>query len=131
VRLACVPPPQIEQAWGLVGHLIVRAMTHTGMGDAACVYENLIAGQSLLWIAIDGHIAAAAVTELTTAHGRKICTIVACGGDQMQNWLHLIDGLEEYARREGCAATRIIGRRGWLRRLPAYRQKAVIMERAF
>lgn len=105
-------------------------MNRTGMGDAACVYGNLVTGHSLLWVAIDGRINAAAVTELTTADNRKVCTIVACGGDEMQNWLHLIEGLEEYARREGCAATRIIGRRGWLRRLPAYRQRAVIMERS-
>lgn len=130
MQLLCVPPDRAAEAWKLVGHLIARAMRRAGIGDAAPVHAAVMAGSSLLWLAWDGQeITAAAVTELTEARGRKVCTIVACGGNDRARWLHLIEGLEDFARAEGCKATRIIGRKGWSRVLPAYRQTAVILER--
>ena len=39
----------------------------------------------------------------------------------MKLWLHLLDGIEAFARAEGCDAMRIIGRKGWARVLKDYR----------
>src|SRR5581483_2696838 len=44
-------------------------------------------------------------------------------------WLPLIAELEHYARREGCQAMRILGRRGWSRLLPEYRCTRVLLEK--
>lgn len=131
MQLVCIPPSQAKQAWDLVGHHIVQAMKRGGVGDAGPVYADVVAGRSLLWVALDqAGVHATAVTELTEAMGRKLCTIVACGGHARGEWLHLIRGLEDYARAEGCVATRIIGRAGWQRTLPEYRTRALIMEKA-
>lgn len=132
MQLVCIPPHQAKQAWDLVGHFIVRAMERGGVGDAGPVYADVVAGRSLLWVALDQRgVAAAAVTEITEAFGQRICTIVACGGWRVWRWLHLINGLEDYARAEGCARSRIIGRKGWLRLLPGYKAKAIIMDKVF
>src|SRR5215467_14883209 len=40
-----------------------------------------------------------------------------------------IAGLEAYGRREGCAAMRIYGRRGWRKLLPEYRTTRVLLEK--
>jgi hypothetical protein len=127
VELICVRKDQVKQAWDLVSPLIVQAMKRGGMGDAGQVYADVVAGRSLLWLAMGAGVEAAAVTELTEALGRRLCTIVACGGQESQNWLHLIGGLEDYAKHEGCAAMRIIGRKGWTRALPDYRERSVIL----
>jgi hypothetical protein len=130
MRLVCVRPEQVQQAWSIVQPLIVQAMKRGGVGDPGPVYADVVAGRSLLWLACDGsEVVACAITELTEAMGRKLCTIVACGGHARGNWLHLIEGLEDYARQEGCASTRIIGREGWKRVLPDYWQRAVILEK--
>src|SRR6185437_4376503 len=90
--------------------------------------REVAAGLQVLWLAHNAtSIEAAAVTQLTEEAGRKVCTIVACGGDGRERWLSLIAGLEHYAKAEGCTATRIIGRRGWERVLRAYRVKSVTM----
>ena len=87
-------------------------------------------GNALLWLAWNGEkIKAAAVTELGIANGEKFCTIVACGGHERAQWLPLLAGLEAYGRREGCAAMRIYGRRGWLKLLPEYRTTRVLLEK--
>lgn len=105
-------------------------MKRGGMGDAGQVYADVVAGRSLLWVAWDGQeIKGAAVTDLSEAMGRKLCTIVAYGGPGYRSFLQLLEGLEDYAGREGCVAMRIIGREGWKRALPDYRQRAVILEK--
>src|SRR5262252_1678664 len=95
---------------------------------------RLRAGTALLWLAWDGErILAAAVTELAhedCAKDRaKVCTIVACAGEDFARFGHLIAGLEAHARAEGCARMRICGRRGWQRRLPGYALARVVIEK--
>jgi hypothetical protein len=131
VNLACIDPAIVSQVWPHVSHLIRRAMKRGDMGLFGPVEMDVLAGRALLWIATDGTaIEAAAVTQLERTETRKVCTIVACGGAHMRQWLHLIEGIEKFARAEGCNATRIIGRKGWQRMLKDYRATRVILEKA-
>ena len=70
------------------------------------------------------------VTQIITQDERKICMIVACGGEDAQAWVHLIGKIEAYAKAEGCELMRIVGRKGWIHMLPEYRQSRVILEKA-
>jgi hypothetical protein len=129
-RLICVGPSRVAALWPFARSLIASAMRRGGISDFSAVERDVLGGSALLWLAWDGEeIAAAAVTELAVVHGRKICTIVACGGRARSRWLHLIADLETFARREGCRATRICGRRGWSRVLPDYHATRVILEK--
>ena len=92
-------------------------------------------------------IAAAAVTDLHETEWRKVCVVVACGAPRREGgdrgrgqpagmgpregggWLTLLDGIEDYARKAGCSAVRIMGRKGWARVLTSYRAKRIILER--
>ena len=104
-------------------------------------------------------VQAAAVTELHRTEWRKVCVIVACGapsgclrrahGIGVHTRLRglLLRGLrirgpricaaglgssrtiEEFARAEGCSATRIMGRKGWARVLASYRTKRIVLEK--
>jgi hypothetical protein len=47
----------------------------------------------------------------------------------MRRWLRLLEGIEDFARAEGCEATRIIGRRGWARVLTSYQTKRIVLEK--
>ncbi len=86
----------------------------------------MLDGLFLLWIVIDqSKITAACVTSLVG----DACEIVATSGTGVNNWVHLIEGIEKYARAEGQVRVRIIGRKGWARLLPDYKQTAVVLER--
>jgi hypothetical protein len=129
-KLICVGPSRVHALWPFAKPLIEAAMRRGGISDFSGVERDVLAGASLLWLVWDGQeIVAAAVTELALVQGRKICTIVACGGRERRRWLHLLADLEDFARNEGCQATRLYGRRGWLRALPDYRATRVILEK--
>jgi hypothetical protein len=128
--LVCVDPARTHEVWPHVAPLIARAMRRGGLSAAADVARDLAAGTALLWLAWDGErILAAAVTALELVEGEKLCTIVACGGEGFARFGPLIGGLERYARAEGCARMRICGRKGWVRLLPDYRVRRVIIEK--
>ncbi len=129
VIAVCVDPSKVSQVWPFVSLLIKRAMER-GTGDFQSVEEDVKAGRALLWLAWDSvNVLAAAVTQLTTHNSLKVCTIVACGGEDRERWLFLIGTLENYAKDEACARVRIIGRRGWTKALEGYRVRSVILEK--
>jgi hypothetical protein len=132
MRIACVDPALVHRVWPLVSHLIRAAMQRGDIGSYRPVEEAVLAGRALVWLATDGQaIHAAAVTELHQTEWRKVCEIVACGGNDRARWLHLIETIEDFARAEGCSATRIIGRKGWARVLASkhYRTKRIVLEK--
>jgi len=122
----CVGPDHIRSIWPHVRETVKRAIDR-GYTDWSCVEPNLFDGLWLLWIAWDGEeIKGACVTSLAG----DACEIIACAGHDIRSWGHLIEEIEQYARNEGRKRTRIIGRQGWIRVLPEYKLKAVVLERA-
>jgi len=129
-ELACVPPHDIGQLWPHMAHFIRRAMEKGGMGRFEDVERDVLTENAYLWVAIeDGGILAAAVTQVTDPKDCRLCTIVACGGHDWERFGHLIEGLEKYARAEGCTRIEIAGRPGWLRRLPDYKLAKVVIRK--
>lgn len=115
--------------WGQVRPLILEA-ARRGAGDIFTIESGLLNGPDLLWLAWDGkEILAAAVTSLGIVNNEKICTIVACGGEGWTRFGHLIEGLEKFAKDEGCKRVRINGRPGWQRALSGYRIAQVVIEK--
>jgi hypothetical protein len=130
VRLVCVPPDQAAAVWPHVRALIHAAIKRGDLSSFRPVEASVLAGDALLWLAWDGaQIQAAAVTEQHRTEWRKVCVVVACGGAGVDRWIALLEGIEAYARAAGCAAVRIMGRKGWIRLLGDYRVKRIILEK--
>lgn len=128
--LICVPPDRVAEVWPHVRHWIQAAMERADISSFARVEADALSGANLLWIATDGQsISAAALTDIQDTGRRKVCLLVANGGERMKDWIHLISGLEDYAKAEGCTAMRIVGPAAWTRVLDGYRERAVILER--
>jgi hypothetical protein len=128
----CVDPKFIPQGWALAAPLLAPAMKRGGLGSFAELERGVLYGNSLLWLAIEegaGAVIAAVVTDLVITEADKVCLICACGGVRLRSWLHLLALIEGFARREGCTAVRLAGRKGWARVLPHYSQNHVILER--
>src|SRR5947209_9285100 len=155
-HLICVDPARVHEFWPHARALIKTAMEKGDISPFAGVEHAVRTGNALLWLAWDAparRIAAAAVTELQQVGVRKFCLIVACGAPSLPSpaqrvedarkradaggglgggpgrWLTLLAPIEGYARAEGCAAMRIMGREGWARILPDYRRKRIILEK--
>jgi hypothetical protein len=129
-ELICVPPETVPQFWPHCSELIRRAMERGSAGDFPSVERCVLSAKALLWIAWDGsRIISAAVTQIDKFGETKVCTIVACAGSELNNFLPLIGGIEKYAKIEGCELSRIDGRPGWGRVLPSYRIARVTLEK--
>jgi len=128
VRLLCINPDHVHGVWPAVRDLIRRAIERTKLSDFATIEADVLSGKHLLWVAWNGEtVEAATTTQLIKVGERKICVVVACGGSDRARWLPLLDGIEDYARKEGCAEMRIYGRKGWERALDGYRARHVVL----
>lgn len=130
VKLVCVDPKRVHDFWPFAKDKIRSAIEQTGLSAFEDTEYDVLSGDQLLWLAWDDGILAAATTRLALTGGRKVCEIVACGGEDRDKWLPLVKPIETYAENEGCSATRIIGRVGWERVLDGYRREYVILEKS-
>jgi hypothetical protein len=131
-QLICIPLDLVPQIWPRVSGLIYVAIKKGGISSFAPVEQAVRSGRAKLFVAWDGAetILAAAVIEVVSTEFRNaVCEVVACGGKQMERWLHFMNGIEEWARDQGCSAVRVIGRRGWLRALDGYHEKRLVIEK--
>ncbi len=128
--LVCIDPKRVQEVWPAVKHLILRAITRTGLSHTAEVEYDTLYGDGLLWLAWDGRtIKAAATTVLTDTDDGPVCVLTACGGEDMRQWLPLLTKIEAYAKTEGCRCVRIFGRKGWARMLQGYHIAHIVLER--
>lgn len=133
VELVCVDPSKIGEMWPHVAPLLRSAFTRTGFCLFSDLERDVLKGSALVWVAWNGKtIEAAAATALHPTDAGLVCSILACGGAadaNIQNWLPLLRIIEQFAKDEGCNRTRFVGRKGWIRALPDYREKHVVMEK--
>lgn len=91
------------------------------------VFQDCKRGKFHLWIIPEK---AAFVTEIQQYPQERICMIVLCGGEGMQEWVPDADAtLSRYAVSMGCNAMMIVGRRGWSAVAPAYRVQDTVMRK--
>jgi hypothetical protein len=130
VQLLAVDPSLVAGIWPHTRPLVKRAIDRTDLCDFDHIEREVLSGLQQLWIGWNGTaIQVAAVTQLVIVANTKVCILVACAGANRKGWLPLLAGLEQFARNEGCAALRIIGRKGWSRVLEDYPVKYVVMEK--
>lgn len=109
--------------------MAAKAPRKTDMGSLAELDADVLSGRALLWLVHGDGIECVCITRIDRTEHSKVCTILACGGQGRGRWLHLLNGIEQYAKAEGCNSTRLYGRRGWKRALPEYREIGIVMER--
>lgn len=133
VDLICVDRSRLEETWPHVAPLLRRAFTRTGFALFSDLERDVFNGNALVWLAWNGEsIEAAAATALHPTDGGLVCSVLACGGAddaEMKHWLPLLGRIEQFAKQEGCARTRVVGREGWTRALDGYQKKHVVLEK--
>ena len=115
--------------WPDVRHLLIPALQWAAEKTENEVIAELDSGLAQLWIGEDRDARCGVVTCLSRTTRGLVCEIWLMGGRGRRDWLHFIQHIEECARERGCIAIELIGRKGWARVLPGYRQKAIILER--
>jgi hypothetical protein len=129
--MLCVDPDRIDEIWPHVESFIASALWRGPDGDSpADALFELRDRRLLLWIvwaSDEQTILAAATTRLIDVGKGRVCIITACGGRELARWKRAIDEIEKYARAEGCVELRLMGRKGWVRMFPDFREPWTVL----
>lgn len=130
MNLVAVPPGRAAEAWPLAEKYILDVEIKTGLVESTEVRKLVMGGEATMWLAADGTtVVGAGVTRLVKDRCGKVCEIFAWGADDQSKCAPLLKTIEKFARKEGCASVRLMGRRGWARLLSDYRLTAVVLEK--
>lgn len=116
----------VPKAWGFAKPLIAKALKYSrGKFRPNDYYPSLLDGSMQLWINDES----AAITEITNYPHKKICNLVACGGENLAHIRRDLAVIEMWAKANGCSGIRIEGRPGWKATLKDYDMTKVIFEK--
>lgn len=116
--------------WPHVKEHLFSAVRRTDLSHTVDIERDILEGDGLLWLICDGRkIEAAGATLLVRTDKHLVCLITALGGANREKWLPLLSQIEDWARAEGAALVRIMGRPGWGRVLKNYHVSNVVLER--
>jgi hypothetical protein len=131
MQTVAIHPSQLDQAWPVLEPLIARVCAFGGEWHPSKVLISCMNQSAQLWAVFDeSRPVAAAVTEILDKDLRRDCNIWLCAGsysDEARD--SLLREVEDWARRIGCERIQLVGRRGWEKKLPAYRRTRVILEK--
>lgn len=125
VVIVPVPNEDVIQVLPMVTGLLERGVeVDAGRIDIRDVAMSLVNGESQLWLGWDGEKAVAlAVTSIVPYPAFKALSIDVFVGDNRKQWIHRIDTLEEWGRKNGCEKSEIMfARPGWGPLLPDYKK---------
>lgn len=101
--------------------------------DVPGIMQGYLDGRFLIWAAWQQHPPAVKgvwVMRLSTNHrGEKIAWDVVFAGEELHRMMPLLDRIEDALRQQGVHAIRILGRPGWMKRLPHYKRRAILLEK--
>lgn len=104
---------------------------HDGEITLKAVIEKCVTRNWVMWLVIAGtEVLAVTCAELyVDVGGMKRCRLPFCTGDGASRWVHLLETIEGWARREGCQKFDLIARKGWAKHLPDYKLTHVVLEK--
>lgn len=90
------------------------------------IYTDLMTQRMQLWITRP--ILSCAITQIIENQD-KICLILFCGGQFMEDWSHYIEVIENWADNIGCDYVEISGRPGWEKVFPEYKRTSITLRK--
>lgn len=109
---SCYFSHEIPFVWDYVKDLIQRALDEGSDYTLDEIFKGLRSQEMQLWVWQPNEIKAVLVTTIQNNNGRW-CLLLACAGEEMDQWKGFLPHIETWAREKGCDEMRIYGRRGW------------------
>ena len=130
MRLFVLNGDQVESTWNDYRHLFEQFERATGEMTAEQVKAGAIDSTLQIWGLQDSEkVHGVVATEvIQTARGLICCIRAACGSAPRALQARLLDEIGRWARGTGCEAVRLVGRKGWLKRFPLFKQTGVVAE---
>ena len=123
MRLDLIPPELAGEVWPEVESYIASALEREGREHIPSqVLKSIQSGAMQLFIVRDDRdvAIAAAVVAIHEYQDVKRCRVHWCGGTGVEKWIHLLSGIEDWAKAKGCEMVKVTGRDGWLKVLQSH-----------
>ena len=132
MNIFCLGAEQVDDLWPKFGHHIERLERETGLVVAAGIRADLKTADKQLWGYQAGDVVTGvAITSVHKTTRGSVCEIYgACGTESADGQIDSIySSIEQWAKDIGCTRMRVLGRKGWKRRLTGYRETGIILEK--
>ena len=129
-QLRQIPALAVIHEWPRVADLVRQALERgEGSYAEADVAMACMAGAWKLWMVENGfNVTAICITEIVNFPRQRKCLLRYLAGSMEAIEPH-IPAVEDYARREGCQVFEGYARRGFVRRMPDWTERQVIMQK--
>lgn len=123
-----VPKQDIFLIWTKVAPLLQKALD--GTYDIIDVEQGLQDNRFQLFISWNNGIESAVITEIAEYPKAKVLRYVLAGGTNLENWLEEIqEVIEKFAKKNHCTQLEVAGRKGWLKKLKDFKEKAILLSK--
>lgn len=133
MRLEPVPRDLVPPYWPRIAHWLEKLNDrYPPWWRLADPMARCISGHAQLWLIRDDKVIKGVVITQITTDAARVAEVAVVAGEDMDSWLHLIDDLEHWARKEHCVAMiATAARGGWAKvlRQRGWASPAVLMER--
>ena len=125
-----VPKEDIFLIWQQVAPLLKPALDNTY--DIMDIEKGLQENRFQLFISWNNKVESAVVTEIAVYPRAKVLRYFLAGGTNLDNWLEKIQQvIEKFAKNNNCTQVEVAGRKGWVKKLKGYKEKAVLLSKDF
>jgi hypothetical protein len=117
--LVGIPASNLADCWESIKHLIDGDCARSnGKYESVDILRSLLKGEMQIWGAVDEDtIEAIAIGEIVNYPRIRIYRMLAATGEDMKDWIDHIQGIETWAKSQGCMDFEAISRPGWARTL--------------
>ena len=123
-----VPKQDVFLIWTKVAPLLQKALD--GTYDIIDVEQGLQDNRFQLFISWNNGIESAVITEIAEYPKAKVLRYVLAGGTNLENWLEEIqEVIEKFAKKNHCTQLEVAGRKGWLKKLKDFKEKAILLSK--
>ena len=121
-----IPAPMVERFWQFAEPYVKRALDHTSGEFAPADLKMLCKDRVIqLWLISEGErIIGACTTEIVVYPSRKHCRVITLAGSKAPEWTGMFDiMLQDWAKKQGCAAIEAFVKKGYVSILANYGYK--------
>jgi hypothetical protein len=135
VKLHYLTPQTLQKAWVEIEPWLIRACDETlGEWSVKTVVNGFLAGKLMIWVLYDHDaqkcVGAGATANLQNEGGAKRIEVVVFAAAEMHRWLDTLSEIERYGKECGCSSIRVVGRKGWAKKLSDYKLSRIVLEKA-
>lgn len=134
-----IPPKDIDKVWVIAKPFVDDALNYSNRHHHSDHFKNLLKkGKLQLWILWDSKkstteekINGVVVSEIIQRSIKKVFHLPIVTGKNRQQWQHLIEKLEDFAKKQECDLMELVARPGWQKILDKYNYKKthVVLEK--